>query len=161
MSRTRRVETIRRLLQAGPVESQESLRLELGRLGIEATQATISRDLASLGALKGPGGYILAGASPEPAKDEGAASDELTTALSAFAASVVVAHATVVIKTGPGHASPIALELDRTPPAGVVGTIAGDDTIFVATASPDEALHLASLLRDAAALAPSDMGATA
>ena len=144
--RARRQARLLDLLRAGPVESQDRLQALLAADGIQATQATISRDLRELGVLKGANGYVL----PEGhERSEGAA---LARALESFLVSAKAAGVLVVLRTGPGHAQVIALELDRTPPSGVLGTIAGDDTIFVATESDTRARDLADEMRAMAGL---------
>ena len=60
----------------------------------------------------------------------------------------------VVLRTGPGHAQVVALEFDRRPPEGLMGTIAGDDTVFLATKSERRASALARELRQVLAGAP-------
>lgn len=145
--RARRQARLLDLLRAGPVESQDRLQALLASDGIQATQATISRDLRELGVLKGADGYVL--------PDEGherTGSAALARALESFLVSAKAAGVLVVLRTGPGHAQVIALELDRHPPAGVLGTIAGDDTIFVAIESQSRAIELADEMRALAGL---------
>jgi transcriptional regulator of arginine metabolism len=130
------------------VTSQEQLQRLLADDGLRATQATISRDLRELGVAKGPDGYVIP--SDEQRSPTGGAS--LERALAAFLVSAKAAGVLVVLKTGPGHAQVIALELDRHTPDGILGTIAGDDTIFVAAESTTRATDLAAELRTAARL---------
>ena len=68
----------------------------------------------------------------------------LAQSLSDFALDVRLAHSMVVLTTAPGHASAVARAIDLAAPGPVVGTIAGDDTIFVATADPSTAAALAA-----------------
>lgn len=141
----RRQQLIRRIIESRPVYSQEELGAQLAAQGVPATQATLSRDLRELGMLKGPEGYTLSAAPSQqsfrsdPAALRGAAQSHL---LSAQRAGSLV-----VLRTNPGYASALALVLDQTPPDGVVGTVAGDDTVFVATPSPNKAGRLVKLLR--------------
>jgi transcriptional regulator of arginine metabolism len=144
----RRQARIRDLLERGPVASQEQLQSLLAKDGLRATQATISRDLRELGVVKGPDGYVL----PSNQQRSRAGPASLQRALAAYLVSAKAAGVLVVLKTGPGHAQVIALELDRLPPEGVLGTIAGDDTIFVAAESTKRAQELAADLREAARL---------
>lgn len=137
----RRREIIQDLIGRGPIESQEKLSELLGRYGIKATQATISRDLRELGAVKGPDGYVL------PVLTSSSNELGLERALRGFVKNVDRGATMVVLKTGPGHAQVVALELDRSPPQGVIGTIAGDDTIFLATRSERAAVQLVHRLR--------------
>ncbi|MEO1584995.1 MAG: ArgR family transcriptional regulator [Planctomycetota bacterium] len=151
MSRERRHETIRRLLADGPMPSQEAILEGLSREGITATQATLSRDLRVLGAVKGPEGYELAAAATGVRSVS--ASGRV---LEQHALAVSAAIGSVVIRTAPGSAGLVALELDRHPPAGVVGTIAGDDTILVALREGTSPCDAAERLCDLAGLPPGD-----
>jgi transcriptional regulator of arginine metabolism len=151
--RPRRHRRIAELLARREVRSQEALRELLAQEGLEVAQATLSRDLRELGVRKGPGGYELpssngngAGYAPPVVHAP------LQRALAAYALSVEAAGSLVVIKTGPGQAQLVAFELDRSPPDGVAGTIAGDDTIFIACRSVAACARLASFLRELAGL---------
>ena len=113
-----------------PVASQETLRQRLQERGIEATQATISRDLKDLGLVKraGDGAYQRPGldaTSPELARTV------LERAVSEFLQRVERVQQLVVLRTGRGQAQALAEALDRAQLAETVGTIAGDDTILV------------------------------
>ena len=120
--------------------------------GLEATQATVSRDLKELGALKGPGGYFLGGS--EGGADAGVDRDaRLSAVLTSFVVSVRRGGTTVVLRTGPGRSQPVAVELDASPPKGVLGTIAGDDTIFIAVEDESRAASLCDELCGLAGLA--------
>jgi transcriptional regulator of arginine metabolism len=100
--------------------------------GIAATQATVSRDLVELGAIKvrdGEGRRTLtlpASAAPAPAAPE-----HLRRVLSEWVADVASSGSLIVVKTPPGCAHVVASALDRGVLVGVLGTVAGDDTIFV------------------------------
>lgn len=145
----RRRHRITELLDRHRVTSQEQLQALLAADGIEATQATISRDLRDLGVVKGPTGYHLPGraAPAEPG------ADELERALASFLISADAAGNLVVLRTGPGRAQALALDLDRASLRGVLGSVAGDDTIFLAARTPAEAARLLHYLRRAAGLA--------
>ena len=149
--KTRRHATIRTLIAAGEIRSQQELGQRLAREGIEVTQATLSRDLAEIGVLKGPDGYQLPGAATVPANEETLARVLRRELLSATAGGTLV-----VLKTLPGHGNALAIELDRASTAGaikgVLGSIAGDDTIFLAASSELAARRLAKELRGAAQL---------
>lgn len=124
-------------LRKGSVSSQERLVALLKGEGIEVTQATLSRDLHDLGVVKGPAGYMLPGQAPAPA-----ANGDLERAVRTMLLSGQVGGNLAVLHTGPGQAPALALEIDRASPKGVLGTVAGDDTIFVAARSPREAGRL-------------------
>jgi transcriptional regulator of arginine metabolism len=145
MPKQRRRELLTGILRVGPAPSQEGLVDALARAGERATQATVSRDLAAIGAVRGPGGYMLAEASLVGGGGEDGA---VASVLKRHAVSVSQADSLVVIRTSPGHAGVVAVEIDRSPPDGVVGTIAGDDTIFLASNSQGAAARLTNELRD-------------
>jgi transcriptional regulator of arginine metabolism len=137
--RSRRLATLRNLLQQQPLHSQEAIAAALRRQGIEATQATLSRDLRELGVLKGPEGYTLPGA--EGGRN-GHAGKEVQWAVQSYLLSATPAGSLAVLRTGPGQASALALELDRAGLPESVGTIAGDDTVFIATPNAAAATRL-------------------
>ena len=113
------------------IPSQELLRQRLEHRGIEATQATISRDLKQLGLVKraADGGYQRPGValpSVTPARADGA----LRRAVGEFLRRARRVDQLVVLRTDPGQAQMLALAIDRAELPEVVGTIAGDDTIL-------------------------------
>jgi transcriptional regulator of arginine metabolism len=119
---------IRDLLVKGPAETQASLVSELQRLGHVATQSSVSRDLREIGAIKTSKGYEL------PSSNESA--DQQVAAVAELLRSITPAGSNLlVIRTGVGAAQRVGLALDRSGWPGMVGTIAGDDTVFVATES--------------------------
>ncbi len=131
MSRIRRLATLTRLLGGRRFSSQEELAAALARDGIEVTQATLSRDLRSLGVGKRPDAsgkavYTLPGPATEALDRERQVLD-----LKAFVNEVRVAQNLVVVRTPPGHAHGVGRALDMADYEGVVGTVAGDDTILV------------------------------
>lgn len=142
-TRSRRLELVRRLIQGGHASTQETLVQGLAAHGESVTQATISRDLRDLGVFKGPEGYSLSAPSPSPAAP---ASADLARAVREFLLDAQVAGNLAVLKTGAGQASALALRLDRCGWPEIVGTVAGDDTIFVASATPVSAKRLVDLL---------------
>jgi transcriptional regulator of arginine metabolism len=138
----------------GGVRSQEDLQRRLRRQGIVVAQPTLSRDLKALGLAKAPTGYVTA---PAPAfVPAEARQGTLDRALGEFVLSVRAAASLVVIRTPPAGAHPLARALDETELSDVIGTIAGDDTVFVATPGPSAALRLERRLR--APLAPARVG---
>ncbi len=138
MTRTRRHRAIRALLARGPIRSQGDLRDSLETQGIDVTQATLSRDLREIGVVKGPGGYRL------PGKPVSVPADVLEDAIRRELVSAAATGALVVLRTEPGHANALAIDLDTSPTKEILGTIAGDDTVFVATPSPRHARRLLS-----------------
>ncbi len=140
----RRRRAILAIVEQGGVRSQEALQRRLRREGFTVAQPTLSRDLRALGLAKTPSGYVPApGAAPPPEVREGA----LDRAMSAFVLSVRAAGSLVVVRTPPAGAHPLARALDEALLPDVVGTIAGDDTVFVATPGPSAALRLERRLR--------------
>ncbi len=145
----RRQEAIVDLARSGTVRSQAEFQQLLRKRGIVVAQPTLSRDLRELGLAKTPRGYLV------PQTPQGqvtqfapAATREakLQRALRSSALSVQAAGSLVVVRTPPAAAHPVARALDEAELAGVVGTIAGDDTVFVATPSDSAARALARRL---------------
>ena len=118
MNKRERQQTILSLIQAKPVGTQEDLRMLLERAGVPATQSSVSRDLEELGIVKHHGHYTLP-------RTNGAAARGLLS-LDPAGDSLVIA------RTVPGLASAVAVELDAAAIPEIVGTIAGEDTIFIA-----------------------------
>lgn len=137
------------LLRRGGLQSQEQLAAALARAGEPVTQATVSRDLAAIGAVRGPEGYRLPELLLDPQRGGLDGAEEVRGMVRRHAVSVVAAHSVVVIKTAPGHAQMVATAFDRWPPEGVAGTVAGDDTIFLAAMSPRAAERAARELSEA------------
>jgi len=126
-----RLEALRKLLGEGTLSTQDELREKLERMEFAVTQSTISRDLRKLGAIKAidPSGRTLYRLPEEP-----------TSTLSGNSLRDHVIHiktngSMIAIKTTPGSASLIARHLDFVLSEKLLGTIAGDDTVFVAPSS--------------------------
>ena len=119
-------------LRGGGAGGQEALVARLGEAGFAATQATVSRDLEALGAVKlrrdGTVRYVLA------ESFGGSGAPRLGAMLAQWVVSMTPAGALLVLKTPPGSANIVAHAIDQAGLAEVAGTIAGDDTIFVALA---------------------------
>ncbi len=120
------------LLRTRKITSQGCLLVELHRQGLDATQATVSRDLEELGAVKvrGADGRLVY-ALPEPVAAAGVSEEELRSVLALSLLAVVPSGNLVVVRTPPGHANVLASTLDRAGLPGVAGTVAGDDTVLV------------------------------
>jgi transcriptional regulator of arginine metabolism len=123
------------LLRNGEVETQDELRRKLARRGIHVTQATVSRDIEELGLVKTRTGYRL----PDAVDPMAPFQPNLGIALKEFLTEARLAANLVVVKTRPGNAHSVAVALDANPWEEVVGTIAGDDTVFIATPSSRQA----------------------
>lgn len=134
------------------VHSQEELLLRLRKEGVRVAQATLSRDLSELGVLKTPGGYILPSDLPHGEMEARLTPHErraerLAQAVREFVLDVVVAGTLVVVRTGVAAAQPVARAIDEADIPELAGTIGGDDTIFLATRSSEDAARLARRLR--------------
>ena len=130
MSRTRRLTVIAQMLSGRRFSNQEELAGALARSGIEVTQATLSRDLRSLGVAKRSGAngsnwYEL----PTPATEALDRGRQMLD-LKIFVNETRVAQNLAIVKTPPGHASAVARAIDLTGFAALMGTVAGDDTVL-------------------------------
>lgn len=117
----RRQSALRALLQKKAFRSQQAIVQEMKQLGFSVTQPSISRDFRDIGVIKARGRYTA------PAGTE--VSERSATVRSMEA----VGNNLVVVRTDTGAAGIIALEIDKLEIEGVVGTVAGDDTVFIAT----------------------------
>lgn len=123
-----RQELILTLIGEGEIGTQDELVAALHAAGVQASQASVSRDIAALGLIKLGKRYAL----PPPAVP---AHNTREQRISEFLLAVTPAgDHLLVLKTPPGEASGTALAIDQLGYAGVVGTVAGDDTIFLAVA---------------------------
>ncbi len=131
MSKVQRQTTISRIIGDHEVTSQPQLIELLAERGIEATQATVSRDLDDLGAVKVrvPGGNTVY-AIPEFAPDRLAPLDQLRRVMGEWVAEVACSANIVILRTPPGCAHVVASALDRSRVDGLLGTVAGDDTLM-------------------------------
>jgi transcriptional regulator of arginine metabolism len=137
---------ILRLVQERPLATQAEVAEALRGEGIDAVQTTVSRDIARLGLVKvrAPDGrlvYALPGAADLDRLSE------LTAALRRWATSVTAANDLVVVRTQRGYATPLADAIDDAGLADVAGTIAGENTIFVAPRDGLTGGELEELLR--------------
>ena len=132
-----RQRAIRDLVEQRPIRTQQELAAALRERGFRATQATVSRDVKELGLGKGSRDGRSAYVVPPRLRDaEVSGEDRLRRLLEAVPAEVRTAGLLLILKTLPGSAHPIAAAIDRTLWPEIAGTIAGDDTVFVAT--PDK-----------------------
>ena len=152
-TKTQRQQRIVRLLEEHAVTSQAQLVDLLAGDGLVATQATVSRDLEELGAVKVrvPGGDTVY-AIPQLPKDHAAPEEHLRRVLGDWVAEIAHSGNLVVVRTPPGSAHVVASALDRSRLAGVVGTVAGDDTILVVAAERTGGSKLARKLADLSGL---------
>lgn len=139
-SNTRR-SAILRILRAAPVRKQDELVRRLRDEGHEVTQSSISRDLRDLGVLKAGGRYL-------PPDDANRSLDDFGT-LRQFVRGVATAgSALTVLRTTIGAAQSVAAAIDKAAWPEVVGTISGDDTIFIATDTGAAQTALVARLRE-------------
>jgi len=118
MLKQERQKRILNLIRARPIGTQEALRTHLERAGVAATQSSVSRDLEELGVVKHHGRYALPQANGDATRG----------LLSLDVAGEVL----IVARCLPGRASSVAVEIDDAAISEIVGTLAGEDTIFIA-----------------------------
>ncbi len=140
-----RLNALRKLLEEGEASTQEDLVKELKSQRFAVTQSTISRDLSRLNAVKArdatgrvvyrlPDDVMM----PAPAVND----------MKGLLLDIYNNESLIVIKTTPGSASLLARLLDQNKPEGILGTIAGDDTIFVAPRSEKKISQTIAKIRD-------------
>ncbi|MFP5326287.1 MAG: arginine repressor [Acidimicrobiia bacterium] len=153
MQKTQRQHRIARILEREAVTSQGQVVELLAADGIVATQATVSRDLEELGAVKVrvPGGDLVY-AIPELPTARIAPEDHLRRVLGDWVVEVAHSANLVVMRTPPGSAHVVGSALDRAGLEGVVGTVAGDDTILVVATETMGGEELAKRLAEYAGL---------
>ena len=126
-----RQNTILEIIAAENIETQEQLLDRLAQRGIRSTQATISRDIKQLHLIKEPVGQGVYRYAVSVNRARLNVADKLRTIFKESITSVDSAQNMVVIKTRPGYASSIAYNIDNSDISQILGTIAGDDTIFL------------------------------
>ena len=130
-----RQRAIRDLVEQRPIRTQQELATALRERGFRTTQATISRDVAELGLIKiTRDGTVAYGLPPRLIEAETSGEDRLRSLLEGLPLEIHEAGLLLVLRTLPGSAHPIAAALDRARWPEVAGSIAGDDTLFVAFA---------------------------
>jgi transcriptional regulator of arginine metabolism len=137
-----RRDAILRLIRGGVVRRQSELAQLLRKSGFAVTQSSVSRDLRELGVLKASGRYL-------PPAAETAHANGNFSALAAFVRAVRPAGPSIsVIRTSTGAAQSVAVAIDKAEWPEVVGTISGDDTIFIATPDARAQQRLLARLRN-------------
>ena len=142
-SRSRRLKAVADLVRAEPLGSQEEVTARLKALGFAVTQATVSRDLEQLGAVKVKRGGALAYTLPDQIGAADWAAARLQRILAEWVQSVEPAGNLLVLRTPPGSAHLVGLALDQARLPEIAGTISGDDTLFVALRDGADPLALA------------------
>lgn len=127
--KTKRQSAIRELLVLAAITNQEELRRKLAARGIQATQATLSRDIREMRLSKGPRGYAL----PEATTADATPDDlpAIAEMLTSFGLEVRQTGNLLVLLTGRGAAHPVAAGIDDEEWSEVLGTIAGDNTVLI------------------------------
>ncbi|MBQ6721389.1 MAG: arginine repressor [Clostridia bacterium] len=144
--KSKRQNEIIEIISTADIETQEELAAALRERGYPITQATVSRDIRELRLIKvtsKSGGYKYA----KPVRHEVAVSERLTRILADSLIHVEAAANLVVVKTLSGSANVAAEALDNLGWAEIIGTIAGDNTIFIAAKSNDEADNITARIR--------------
>ncbi len=124
-----RLNVLKKILESGKNSSQEEIREMLEAKGHDVNQSTISRDLKKLGAIKGTDNK---GRTTYRLSEIVLEANFVAQSLGDLILNITHNDSLIVIQTTPGSASLIARQLDIARPAGILGTIAGDDTIFIA-----------------------------
>jgi transcriptional regulator of arginine metabolism len=141
------------ILSSAPISSQSELAARLADEGIDVTQATLSRDLEELGAVKlrgadgGVGVYIV----PEdgsPVRGVSGGTDRMSRLLGELLVSTDASGNLALLRTPPGAAHYLASAIDRAALPEVVGTVAGDDTILVVAREPMTGAELAGMFEN-------------
>jgi len=153
LAKPQRQHRVARILEQHAVSSQTQVVDLLAAEGVVATQATVSRDLEEIGAVKArlPGGdlvYVI----PEAAKERIAPEEHLKRVLGDWVVEVSHSMNLVILRTPPGSAHVVASALDRSGLPGVLGTVAGDDTLLVVVAPDTSGQDMAERLRELAGL---------
>ncbi|MFP5320752.1 MAG: arginine repressor [Acidimicrobiia bacterium] len=153
LTKPQRQHRIQRLLEDHAVSTQEQLVDLLAADGVVATQATVSRDLEDIGAIKVrvPGGETVY-AVPAVPRDAVAPEDHLRRVCSEWVVEVAHSHNLVVLRTPPGSAHVVGSALDRAGLPDVLGTVAGDDTLLLVCAERTTGKAVARQISDLAGL---------
>ena len=159
LTKSARQQRIIELLATGEIRSQTELADQLADAGVIVTQATLSRDLVDLDAVKvrlasGTLVYAVPGEggdrTPVVGRESAASEARLARLCAELLVSAEGSANLVVLRTPPGAANYLASALDKAELGAVLGTIAGDDTVMVISREPDGGEHLAQRLLDLA-----------
>lgn len=129
--RARRHKAIADLLRNGGVASQEEVTEKLAALGHAVTQATVSRDLDRMGAVRVKRGGVTRYALPDQVGDSDWAAGQLQRILREWVVSVEAAGNLLVLKTPPGSAHLVGSAVDQAKLPEIAGTVSGDDTLLM------------------------------
>ncbi len=151
--KSKRRNDLLKILRSAKAHSQEELAERLKELGHQVTQATVSRDLREIGAVKVRVGDALTYKLADDVSNihgGDLVEHNLGRTLAQFAVAIRPAASLVIIATPPGHANAVARAIDLVALDEVLGTIAGDDTIFIATDNANSARELSEYLENLA-----------
>jgi len=152
-TKSQRQHRIAALLEEERVSSQDRLVELLAKAGISATQATVSRDLEDLGAVKvRVGGGISVYAIPDHPHEQVVPTDHLRRVFGEWVLSADWSANLVVLRTPPGSAHVVASAIDRAGLDGILGSVAGDDTIMVITSRGVDAADLCGTFKEIASI---------
>lgn len=146
MARSARQMKMLEIIQAKNIETQDELAAELQNSGFEVTQATISRDIKELGIVK----ISLGGGLQKYTRDYGdfnSISAKISNLFKHAVLSIECANNLIVIKTLTGSANMAGMMVDGLSNPSVLGCVAGDDTVFVAVRTNEDAENLTDILR--------------
>jgi len=133
------------LVRSRPISSQEELLENLQARSIEVSQSTLSRDIQELRLAKAGGVYAVTG---QPEQPRGGSDETVRRILREFLVEVAVAQNIVVLKTGPANASIVSQAVDDAGWNEIVGSLAGEDTVFIATRSPKDSHKIEQRILD-------------
>ena len=153
MSKSQRQHLLAKILEEQAVSSQAKLVELLKAEGIDVTQATLSRDLEELGAVKvrvpvGDSVYAV----PDNPTERVLPVDHLRRVLGEWLVEVSVSDNIVVLRTPPGSAHVVASAVDRASLPEIIGTVAGDDTVILVAASDTTGEKVSERLKDLAGI---------
>lgn len=146
LSVAERLNVLKKILESGKNSTQEEIREMLEAKGFDVNQSTISRDIKKLGAIKGTD---KKGRTTYRLSDSSNESTFIAQSMTDLILEITHNDSLIVIQTTPGSASLVARQLDINKPAGILGTIAGDDTIFVAPSKEVSIKQTIAAIREA------------
>jgi transcriptional regulator of arginine metabolism len=132
------------IIRSGEIASQEELMVGLQARQIEVSQSTLSRDIQELRLAKTGGVYAVVDAELSTRPSE----ESFRRIIREFLVDIAVAKNIVVVKTGPGHASTVSQAIDEAGWPEAIGTIAGENTVFIAARSERESQKLERRIRE-------------
>jgi transcriptional regulator of arginine metabolism len=132
------------IIRTGEIASQEELMVGLKARHIEVSQSTLSRDIQELRLAKTGGVYTVMDAEPATKPSD----ESFRRIIREFLVDVAVANNIVVVKTGAGHASTVSQALDEAGWPEAIGSIAGENTVFIATPSEKDGKRFERRIRE-------------